>query len=209
MSTSTDVSTERLGASLALVAATRELMLAAATTDADVVTVRDVCAVMEELTRRIGPQDRPRVTRTPFDGPARARAAGPDHVWNLYALNPGGIALSISFGVDDARARVIPNALHEGPPDCLHGGISAHLMDCMLGALLRAHGHRALTASLDMRYLQRTPLDHPLDLSARIVESVGRKIVVEGWIEHDGERTVEARGLFVTVANPPCGGAPR
>ncbi|KDE11072.1 hypothetical protein N505_0122835 [Rhodococcus aetherivorans] len=97
------------------------------------------------------------------------------------------------------RARLIANALHEGPPDSVHGGFSAHLLDCMLGILMQARGSRSLTASLDLRYLRRTSLDEPLDLYSRIVEIEGRKTVAGGWIECRGECTVEARGVFVRV----------
>ncbi|MFD0452023.1 hotdog domain-containing protein [Rhodococcus aetherivorans] len=59
----------------------------------------------------------------------------------------------------------------------MHGGFSAHLLDCMLGILMQARGSRSLTASLDLRYLRRTSLDEPLDLYSRIVEIEGRKTV--------------------------------
>jgi len=81
----------------------------------------------------------------------------------------------------------------------VHGGFSAHLLDCMLGTLMQARGSRSLTASLDLRYLRRTPLDEPLDLYSRIVEIEGRKTVAGGWIECRGECTVEARGVVVRV----------
>lgn len=192
-------SAELRAATVELVTATRALMLAAATTTADVDTVRAAAASMAELTELLSVRPRSRVLRPDFDGPARSRDTNGELSWIQFSHNPMGIPLEIRFGADDAWARLVPNALHEGPRDNVHGGFSAHLMDCMLGTLMQARGSRSLTASLDLRFLRRTPLDEPLDLYARIVGIEGRKTIAEGWIECHGERTVEARGVFVRV----------
>ncbi|MFC0865830.1 PaaI family thioesterase [Sphaerimonospora cavernae] len=194
-----DITPERQQAANDLVAATREVMLAASVTDMDLDEMRAAERVLTEVARMLGKRARPRVVRAPFDGPATARSAGPDHPWPLFAYNPLGIPLQIHFDGDGATARLTPDALYEGPPDLLHGGFSAGLMDCMLGVLIQAQGRRAVTASLDLSYLRPTPLDQPLDLRSRIAEISGRKITAEGWIEHEGRRTVEARGLFIEI----------
>ncbi|GAA3113414.1 PaaI family thioesterase [Streptosporangium carneum] len=194
-----DMTPERRQASADLVAATRKVMLAASVTDMDVAEMRAAERVLTEVARMLGERVRPRVVRAPFDGPAAARSAGPDRPWPLFAYNPLGIPLEVHLDEDGATARLTPNALHEGPPDILHGGFSAGLMDCMLGILMQARGRRSVTATLELRYLHRTPLDEPLTLRSRIVEISGRKTVAEGWIEHEGRRTVEARGLFVEI----------
>ncbi|MCF8785077.1 PaaI family thioesterase [Rhodococcus ruber] len=199
MTRTVDVPADLREATAELVAATRALMLAAATTTADADTVRAARVTIAELAETLGSRPRPRVLRPPFDGPSRSRDTGGREPWALFTHNPMGIPLEIYFGADEARARLVANALHEGPPDSVHGGFSAHLLDCMLGTLMQARGSRSLTASLDLRYLRRTPLDEPLDLYSRIVETEGRKTVAEGWIECRGERTVEARGVFVRV----------
>lgn len=198
----TEVSDGLRQASADLVAATRRLMLAAATTDVEPGELRAARQMLDRLADTLGRRTRERVVRAPFEGPEDSRAAGPEHPWTLFAHNPQGIPLTIEFGEDCARARLVANALHEGPHDSLHGGFGAHLMDCMLGTLMQARGKRALTATLDMRYLRRTPLDRPLELSSRIVVVSGRKTIAEGWIECDGVRTVEARGLFVEIERP-------
>ncbi|NLU84092.1 PaaI family thioesterase [Rhodococcus sp. HNM0569] len=175
-------------------------MLAVTVTDTDVETLRAVCDDIQVSMRTLGARTRPRATRVPFDRPGRARIDG--EPWTMSAFNPTAPAFDVVFGEHDARARLVANALYEGPPDNVHGGVGAHLMDCMLGVLLQAQGRRSVTATLDLRYLRRTPLDEPLDLYSRIVETRGRKTVAEGWIEHAGTRTVEARGLFVEVPAP-------
>lgn len=203
--TVTDTVAEHREAVRGLVAATRELMLAAGTTDVDAATVEAARTALEELTGVLGDRTRDRVVRAPFDGPADARASAGSRPWRLFDFNPMGIPLEITFTGDTARARLVAHALHEGPHDSLHGGFAAHLMDCMLGTLMQARGVRAVTASLDLRYLHRTPLDAPLELFSRIVSTSGRKVVAEGWIEHAGTRTVEAHGLFVDIGRPEAG----
>jgi acyl-coenzyme A thioesterase PaaI-like protein len=85
----------------------------------------------------------------------------------------------------------------------VHGGYLAHLMDCMLGTLIQATGRRSVTGTLDLRYHARTPLDVPLELGARILATSGRKTTAEAWVEVDGARTVEARGLFIELREAP------
>ncbi|MFS3129305.1 PaaI family thioesterase [Nocardioides sp. Bht2] len=186
-------------AALDLAEATRELMLVSATTDMGVAELRSATARLREVTQLLGQRRRPRVLRGDFDGPARARAQGPEASHRLFPFHPVAFPMELSFGEDSARASVVANALFEGPTDTLHGGYVAHIMDCMLGTLMQARSTRALTASLELTYHHRTPLDEPLELFSRIVEINGRKTVAEGWIEHNGVRTAEARGLFIAL----------
>jgi acyl-coenzyme A thioesterase PaaI-like protein len=174
-------------------------MLAAATTAVAPEEVRAAVRAMDRLGERLSEQTREGSLRAPFEGPARARELGPDTAWRVMATNPQALPLDLHFDGDTATARTTANALYEGPPGIVHGGFLAHLLDVMLGTLVQARRLRGLTAGLDLRYLAPTPLDVPLDLHARIVESRGRRTVAEGWIEHAGQRTVEARGTFVDV----------
>lgn len=190
-------------ASLELAEATRELMLAAATSDMDPADLRAATEQLREITRHLGRRRRPRVLRADFTGPAQARAAGPQVAHRLFPFQPIAFPMELRFGEDDARASVVASALYEGPPDTLHGGYVAHILDCMLGTLMQARGTKALTATLELTYHQRTPLDEPLELYSRIVEIEGRKTIAEGWIEHDGVRTAEARGLFIALKETP------
>ncbi|MEO9220619.1 MAG: PaaI family thioesterase, partial [Mycobacteriaceae bacterium] len=177
----------------------RAVMVAAATSEAETGQLVEHAARLREAAAAMGGQGRDRVVRAPFAGPAAAKTAGPDQAWSLFRFNPQGIPLDVYFDGSTARATLRTDALMEGPPDHLHGGFSAHLMDCMLGVLLQALGKRVVTARLDVRYLQRTPLDATAALHARVVNVSGRKIVAAGWIEVEGQRTVEAKGLFIEI----------
>lgn len=189
--------TDEHQAAAELAAATRRLMLATSTA-VDVAEVQTAVRAMDRLGEQLSVQTRERALRAPFEGPAWTRELGPDTAWRVCATNLQAFPLDTHFDGDTATARTTANALYEGPPGTVHGGFLSHLLDVMLGTLVQAKGLRGLTANLDLRYTP-TPLDVPLELHARIVESRGRRTVAEGWIEQDTLRTVEARGTFVDV----------
>jgi acyl-coenzyme A thioesterase PaaI-like protein len=79
----------------------------------------------------------------------------------------------------------------------VHGGVSALILDQMLGEAAAAGRAPGMTGSLRLRYRKPTPLG---DLSAEAwvdrVEDI--KTTVVGQIkDSDGEPTVEAEGLFI------------
>jgi acyl-coenzyme A thioesterase PaaI-like protein len=88
--------------------------------------------------------------------------------------------------------------MFEGPIGWVHGGYSAMVMDAIMGTLVRALGTSAMTGTLTVRYLAPTPLDRPLDVSARVLSRERRKTTVEGWISVDGTPTVLGTGIFVS-----------
>jgi acyl-CoA thioesterase FadM len=76
-------------------------------------------------------------------------------------------------------------------------------MDAVLGTLVQVQGIVAVTAGLEVRFLQSVTVDETVDLGGRIAAVEGRKVRVEGWIDHEGVRCVEARALFVAVDREP------
>ena len=90
---------------------------------------------------------------------------------------------------------------YEGPPSYLHGGMSALLMDQLLGATAIAAGLWGMTAHLELDYRGPVPLGTALVLRARVAENAGRKSVITGEIalaSSPDEPLVHARGVFVT-----------
>lgn len=199
----------------ALVAAVRDLNLAAGTTLLEAARLDEVTVAVAELARVLGKESTDRVVRGSFLGP-RERAMRGMPV-RLHQLNPVLPSVEVAVGHDDgpaamaaalsegtpagltATAELTVDSLHEGPPDSVHGGTLSFLMDCMLGVLVQVTGIPSVTGTLGLRYLRRTPLDVPLMLRARIVCRDGRKIFTEGSVEHGEVRTAEATGLFVAL----------
>ncbi|MDN5895865.1 MAG: PaaI family thioesterase [Nocardioides sp.] len=200
MPSTDEVAPELPAATYDLVAAVRDLMVAAATTEVDVEAIALARKTVVALSAELGVDARDRTLRTSFESVAVRLSEG--HSWEQDRYNPWSVPLDVWIEDGTARARLSAGALHEGPPDLVHGGFSAYLMDCLLGALLVGRGLRAVTAGLEMRYRNPTPLHTPLELSAEILEVSGRKIQVAGRIKHGEVVCVEATGLFVSLENP-------
>ena len=71
---------------------------------------------------------------------------------------------------------------HEGPPGYVHGGMSAMLLDELMGWACYAAGSPAMTVSLELRYHRPVPLETPLRVHARVTGTEDRKIRVAGSI---------------------------
>ena len=102
---------------------------------------------------------------------------------------------------DEVVAAATLGLAYEGPPSYLHGGMSALLMDQLLGAAAIAAGLWGMTAHLELDYAGPVPLETPLALRARVAENAGRKSVIIGEIalaSAPDEALVRARGVFVT-----------
>ena len=107
--------------------------------------------------------------------------------------------------VDDetVRAALSLGAAYEGPPGSVHGGVSAMILDHLMGETASArHTRVTVTGTLTLRYVQPLPLG-PVRMEARIADVDGRKVTVTAWIAadepdgSDGSPAVEARGLFI------------
>lgn len=84
------------------------------------------------------------------------------------------------------------NALYEGPPTKVHGGVIALILDQVLGEAAAAGGSPGMTGTLTLRYLRNTPLG---DCS------------VEGWIDHtEGVKTI-VKGVLRDAGGNDCAAA--
>lgn len=90
----------------------------------------------------------------------------------------------------------------EGPPMYAHGGVSALLLDQMLGYATSASGNPGMTVALLTSYRAPVPLQTPLRLTAAVTEVTGRKVTARGIIATAAEPDtvlVEATGTFVIL----------
>ncbi|MGK5552165.1 PaaI family thioesterase [Actinomadura kijaniata] len=100
-----------------------------------------------------------------------------------------------------ARAAFTLGGVYEGPPAFVHGGVSAMILDQLLGVAAAANGTPGMTATLDLRYRRPTPYGVPLTAEARVARVEGRKTWVDASITApDGRTTVEATAMFVMPA---------
>jgi acyl-coenzyme A thioesterase PaaI-like protein len=88
-------------------------------------------------------------------------------------------------------------ALYEGPPGLVHGGVAALVLDQLLGEAAAAGGSPGMTGTLQLRYVQNTPLG-ACSGEAWIDRTEGVKTIVKGELRRaDGECTVQADGIFI------------
>jgi acyl-CoA thioesterase FadM len=90
----------------------------------------------------------------------------------------------------------------EGPPRYAHGGVSAMLLDQMLGYATVTAGYPGMTVNLVTRYRAPVPLQTDLRLRAELTEVSGRKMTVTGGIATAAApdtMLVEAVGTFVAL----------
>lgn len=149
---------------------------------------------------------------TPLTSHTRGRAAMPsadDLVAGIRMYNPvtgAGSALAPPLRVEFVDGVAVGTCTlgpaYEGPPTYVHGGVSALLLDQMLGYAAGAAGRPGLTVALDVRYRAPVPLHTPLRLEARVAETGGRSITITGDIATaDDPHTplVQATATFVAL----------
>ena len=116
--------------------------------------------------------------------------------------NPLAPPVAIERTETGARGRFTLGAAFEGPPGFSHGGITALVLDEVLGRTAAHGGNPAMTVGLELSYAAPTPLGVPLVVEAVLVERRGRTIRVEGTIAAEADPQtvmVEAEGTFVEL----------
>ena len=177
-----------------LTQAVRELVDATIRTTVDDDEVRAVQAEVEALTARL--------RASQIDGPygVRFSAEGRGRPWGNSVVGlRNAIAPPLVIDREDtgrAWSDFHLGAAYEGPPGLVHGGVSALILDQMLGEAAGAGGKPGMTGTLTLRYRRATPLGD-LRAEAWIDRSEGIKTWAKGQLLADGEVTVEAEGLFI------------
>lgn len=130
----------------------------------------------------------------------RFNESGNFRTWGNAAIglrNAIAPPLHIEF---DGAARVWAefhlHAAYEGPAGLVHGGVSALILDQLLGDAARHAGVPGMTGTLTVRYLQPTPLGD-LRAEAVVERTEGSKTFVTGFITGPRGVCVEAEGIFV------------
>jgi len=90
----------------------------------------------------------------------------------------------------------VMGAPYEGPPGHVHGGISALVLDHVLGETASDGITPRFTGTITMRYLRTTKLGR-LHAEAHIDRTEGVKTYVVGHLADEDGITVEAEGVFI------------
>ena len=193
-----DISSDELerqkGVYVPFTQAVRELVDATIRTEVDDDEIRAVQAEVEALTARLRTHQLEGAYGVRFGVTGRGRPWG-NSVVGLR--NPIAPPLAIEH---DETGRSWSSfhlgAAYEGPPNLVHGGVSALILDQMLGEAAGAGGKPGMTGTLTLRYRRGTRLG---DLRAEswIDRSEGIKTWAKGHILDEEGVTVEAEGVFI------------
>lgn len=172
----------------------RELIRATLLTAADGDDVRRARRLIDEAAALLG--------GTAIPGPYGVRwgASGWKRGWGNAAdglRNAVAPPLNIRTDADGcARAEFHLGPQYEGPAGLTHGGVSALILDQVLGEAALAAGSPGMTGTLTLRYRRPTPLGD-LRAEARFERTEGVKTIVTGHIADAGGVCVEAEGIFI------------
>ena len=179
-----------------LAARVRELAEATVLTGVGTAEAAAIAAEVEALTARLGAGRRAAPPFVPSSERRMDRQIGNPVTG---ALNPFAPPVELTVGSDGiVRGEFTLNPVYEGPPSYVHGGVSAMVLDQVLGMAAAASGTPGMTATLETRYRRPTPLGVPLSVEAKASRVEGRKVYASGTIcGPDGRVTVEATAMFI------------
>lgn len=123
--------------------------------------------------------------------------------------NPLSPGLNMWIEGNKAFGSVRCGYAYEGPPDHVHGGFIAAILDQFLGMAQLAGGNPGMTGTLEVRYHKPTPLNVDLSLEATIEPVEGRKTIVSGTVSANGVLTATGTGVFIRPTRPIAKSAPK
>ncbi len=173
--------------------AVRELVDATIRTEADDDVVADARSAIEAVTESLRQRTRPVGVSYRVNG--RALPLGNAAVGVCNPIAPPIVVHHLGDG--RCRSEFVLGSAYEGPPNLVHGGVSALVLDHMLGeAASEGLSKPRFTGTITVRYLRGTPLG-PLRCEAWIERKEGVKVFARGSISDDAGITVEAEGVFI------------
>ena len=141
-------------------------------------------------------------------GSLQDRYAPENRCFGCGPANDKGLRLKSFPRGDEVHCEWTPEPHHQAFAGILNGGICGTLLDCHMNwtaawHLMRQAGAESppctVTARFTVELVKPTPLDGPVRLVARVVESSDRKAVVEATLEAEGVVTARGTGVFVAV----------
>ena len=115
--------------------------------------------------------------------------------------NPIGLQLTFREEGNTYVSTFIPGPEHQGYDGIMHGGLVSTLLDEIMARYLYAKGLAAVTAKLEVRYRQPTPIGQELHISGWITGQRGKmyelacKIALpDGTVTAEGKAIVAVKG---------------
>jgi acyl-coenzyme A thioesterase PaaI-like protein len=141
------------------------------------------------------------------------------HCYGCGRLNEHGLHVKSAWEGDEVVARFQPAPYQTAVPGFVYGGLLASLIDCHAMATASAAAERAagraigereapryVTASLNVNFLQPTPLGPELELRGKVRETKDRRTTVQVTIRAQGSLTVRGEVVAVLIPGSMGGG---
>jgi acyl-coenzyme A thioesterase PaaI-like protein len=125
--------------------------------------------------------------------------------WNCFACgagNPDGLQMRFSTIGESNSATIVIDERFQGYENIVQGGIVATILDTAMVQLLRdVFGGNPMTAKLDVRFHNATPLRKPLTVAARITGRRGKVHWATAEIVQETTCCATAQGVFTILRN--------
>jgi acyl-coenzyme A thioesterase PaaI-like protein len=181
-----------------LTEALRRLIGAGIHTDVDEDTVRQAQSAIEAATELLERSQRSVTSTLRHEGTGRPLAWANPAIGLRNAIAPP----MVIHHEDDGQcwSEFNLSGVYEGPPGWVHGGISALVLDHILGeAASEGLTRPKFTGTITLKYLRGTPLG-ALRAEAFIERIDGFKTFARGYLKDAEGVTVEAEGVFIQPA---------
>jgi acyl-coenzyme A thioesterase PaaI-like protein len=177
--------------------ALRDLVEQGSATEVGEDVLREVAVQVRQAAEALGQRTRKRA-----EMPSADDLFAGYRMYNPVIGSGSGLAapLLVELTPDGAVGRCTLGLAFEGPPSFAHGGVSAMLLDQLLGHAASAAGHPGMTGRLEIWYRAPVPLQTPLRLTAALGEVTGRRVRARGTITTEADPDavlVEASGIFI------------
>lgn len=114
--------------------------------------------------------------------------------------NPIGLKLEFEELNDTYITRFTAGPEHQSYDGIVHGGIISTLLDEITTRYIYVRGVKAVTARLEVRYRQPTPIGIELKVTGKITGQRGKLYELEGTVElPDGTITAQAKTVAMVV----------
>ncbi|PKL40049.1 MAG: PaaI family thioesterase [Spirochaetae bacterium HGW-Spirochaetae-1] len=120
--------------------------------------------------------------------------------------NPQGLRLELRFDDDTKTAygEYTASEYHEGPPNIIHAGIIAALLDETMITVNKYMDSVAMTSELTIRYLQPAFINENLYIRGWYVKKSKRVVENRAEIENEmGKIVARAKGKYIEVDDIP------
>jgi acyl-coenzyme A thioesterase PaaI-like protein len=181
-----------------LTEAVRKLIGAGIHTEVDEDTVRQAQSAIEAATELLERSQRSVTSTLRHEGTGRPLAWANPAIGLRNAIAPP----MVIHHEDDGQcwSEFNLSGVYEGPPGWVHGGISALVLDHILGeAASEGLTRPKFTGTITLKYLRGTPLG-ALRAEAFIERIDGFKTFARGYLKDAEGVTVEAEGVFIQPA---------